>query len=323
MKRAIVLLLVNSFCVTLFAGNVRFTEQFATHIPAQADLDIRWIAPTSGLPASIWVYHLSPRKLSPEIISNLMVACSFTAKDGTTNGDLVIFKSGDRELRLSWPWGIIDYNSLQNYSITNIVKNVPSTNEVVKLVKQFLPKLGIPIADIAKAENSSQPEFYPAEMGGTDFIGTNAIHKIDSCEVHFSRVVDGIEFVSIGTGGEGEIKFGGGGKVVRILITWRNMEREKQYATFTPETMIKLIRGGKAIQGGVSERFGEIDWRKVKRVTIKEITPLYYAGGDRYAPTDWLKPYARLWTTVETDHGSVDVELDCPIIDEGQPAVRK
>ena len=155
--------------------------------------------------------------------------------------------------------------------------------------------------------------------GLRNFVGTNAVHKIEACEVRFDRVVDGIEFVSIGTGGEGEIKFGSRGKVVKILITWRNMERERQYATFTPGTMIKLIRSGKAIQGAVSERFGEVDWRKVQSVTVKEVTPLYYAGGDRYAPTDWLKPYARLWTTVGTDHGSVDVEIDTPIIDEAQP----
>lgn len=319
MKRAIALLLFNSFCAGLFAGNVRFTEPFVTHIPARADLDIRWNAPTNGLPQRIWVYHLLPRKLSPEIISNLLVACSFTAKEGTTNGDLVIFKNGERQLRLSWPWGIIDYEMPEDFSITNVVKNVPGTNEAVKLAKQFLPKVGIPIADIAKGANGSQPEFYPAELGGTYSVGTNAIYKLDSCEVHFSRVVDGIEFVSIGTGGEGQIKFGGGGKVVRILITWRNMEREKQYATFTPEAMIKLIRGGKAIYGGVSEEFGEFDWHKVKSVTVKKITPLYYAGGNRYAPTDWLKPYACLVATVETDRGNTDVEIDTPIIDEAQP----
>ena len=169
MRRALVLLLLNSFCAALFAGNVRFTEPFVTHIPARTDLDIRWIAPTSGLPASIWVYHLLPRKLSPEIIANLMVACSFIAKDGTTNGDLVIFKSddGNRQLRLSWPWGVIDYNTLEAFSPTNLVKDVPSTNEAVKLAKQFLPKIGIPLADIARKENSTELEFHPFEMGAT------------------------------------------------------------------------------------------------------------------------------------------------------------
>jgi hypothetical protein len=269
----------------------------------------------------MWIYHLLPRKLSSEIISNLTVACSFTANDGTTNGDLITFKSedGKRQLRLSWPWGVIDYDTLRDYSPTNLVRDVPNTNEAVKLAKQFLPKLGISLADIARKENNTELEFHPFEMGATYFVGTNAVHKIETCEVRFDRVVDGIEFISIGTGGDGDIQFGNGGKVVKILITWRNMEREKQYTTFTPETMIKQIRSGKAIQGGVPESFGEIDWRKVKRVRIREVTPLYYAGGDRYAPTEWLKPYARLWTTVDTDHGSVDVEIDTPIIEEDQP----
>jgi hypothetical protein len=42
-------------------------------------------------------------------------------------------------------------------------------------------------------------------------------------------------------------------------------------------------------------------------------------GGDRFAPSDWLYPFAALETTVDTGRGNVDVEIDCPIIDETKP----
>ncbi len=94
------------------------------------------------------------------------------------------------------------------------------------------------------------------------------------------------------------------------------MERDKLHPTVTPEMMVKSIREGKAIQGMVPDTVGSIDWPTVKSVTIKEAKPLYFAGGDPLSPSDWLEPFAALWTTVDTGHGNVDVEIDCPIIDE-------
>ena len=254
-----------------------------------------------------------------------MVACSFTSKEATTNGDLLICRNSDgsRELRLSWPWGVIEYTTPEKFSVTNLVKDVPSTNEAVKLAEKLLPELGINIADLVKRENSSAPEFHPSEWGRTYFIGTNAIQNTEACEVRFRRVIDGLEFISLGTGGDGEIKFGSHGEVTWILITWRNIERSKLYATLAPEKMIQSIREGKAIQGGVPMKFGDIDWRTVKSVTIHTVKACYFAGYDPFAPSDWLEPYAALWTTVVTDHGSVDVGIDCPIIDENQPVERQ
>ncbi len=316
MKKAILLLLLlQVFCAAGFSQNLRFTEPFEIHIPARADLEVRWNAPTNKLPPSIWVYHLLPRKLSPEILSNLMVACSFTFKDGTRNGDLLIFKSSDgsRDLRVSWPSGTIDYNTTETFSPTNLVKDVPSNKQTIKLAEKFLPKLGINLADIEKKENSSEPEFHPFQWGGTYFVDHKPIHEIRVCEIHFKRAVDGIPFLGYCTGGSGEIKFGERGRIVRILITWRNMQRDKLYPASTPEMMVKSIREGKAIQEPAPDNSGGIDWRTVKSVTVKKAEPCYYAGGDH--PSDWLEPYAALWATVDTGHGNIDVEIDCPIID--------
>jgi hypothetical protein len=83
--------------------------------------------------------------------------------------------------------------------------------------------------------------------------------------------------------------------------------------------MVQSIRAGKAIQGMIPDNLNEIDWRTVKSVTIKKAEPSYYAGGDPFAPSDWLRPYAALWTTVDTGYGTIDVEIDCPIIDDSKP----
>ena len=79
------------------------------------------------------------------------------------------------------------------------------------------------------------------------------------------------------------------------------------------------MRKGKAIQGLIPDSVDAIDWKTVENVTIKKAKPCYYAGGDRFSPSDWLQPYAALWTTVDTGHGNVNLEIDCPVIDETKP----
>ncbi len=320
MKKLILILLFQIICETGFSENPRWKE-FGFPIPAHADLDVRWNAPTNKIPAVVWVYHLLPRKLSPQIISNLMTACSFTEKDKTENGDLLIFNStdGSRQLRVSWPWGIIDYQTKHQVSPTNLIEGVPSKKRAIKLTKAILPKLGIELSDIEKGENNSRPQFNIGFSEITFFINQKTIKNIESRNVGFRRAVDGMPFFGAGgTGGDGEIEYGDHGKISRILITWRNMERENSYPTASVEMMVKSIREGKAVQGYLPSNVGDIDWPRVKSITIKKVSPCYDVGGDRFAPSDWLYPFAALDTTVDTGRGMIDVEIDCPIIDEAK-----
>lgn len=306
-----------TWCAAGFSQNLRFTEPFTTHIPARADLDVRWNAPTNKIPASIWVYHLLPRPLSGQAMSNLLAACCFTGKDETDHGNESDFKSSDglRTLRVLSPWGVIEYRTTLSRSLTNLVKDVPGNRQALKLARKFLSELDIKLSDIGKKENGSNLGFQVFEWGATYFVNRKAIHNTESREVRFGRAVDGISFISVETGGNGEIHFGSHGKISEIYIAWRNMERDKLYPTVTPEMMVQSIREGKAIQGMIPDSAGGIDWRTVKSVTIKEAKPLYFAGGDPFAPSDWLQPYAALWTSVDTGNGNIDIEIDCPIID--------
>ena len=56
-----------------------------------------------------------------------------------------------------------------------------------------------------------------------------------------------------------------------------------------------------------------IDWATVKSVTITGAKVCYY-GGTPQEPSEWLIPFVALWTTVDRGHGTIDVEIDCPII---------
>jgi len=199
------------------------------------------------------------------------------------------------------------------------VHDVPGESKALRLTKKFLPEIGIDLADIGKKENSSQPDFHVFDMGVTYFIDRKPLKNTEGRGVRFGRSVDGISFISIGSGGDGEIHFGDHGTVTRLLITWRNMQRDKSFPVLTPQLMMESMRKGKAIQGLIPDSVDAIDWKTVENVTIKKAKPCYYAGGDRFSPSDWLQPYAALWTTVDTGHGNVNLEIDCPVIDETKP----
>jgi hypothetical protein len=76
------------------------------------------------------------------------------------------------------------------------------------------------------------------------------------------------------------------------------MERYKSCPTTTPETIVKWIREGKAVQGGIPMNSEAIDWPTVKSLTINKADLCYYAG-ERFAPSQWLMPLLSLWTTVD------------------------
>lgn len=96
------------------------------------------------------------------------------------------------------------------------------------------------------------------------------------------------------------------------------MERVKSYPTLSPAEMIYSLRQGKAVQGYLSMNSRGINWRTAKSVTVNHIWPRYYAG-DMEHPSDMLEPFAVLDSEVDTGNGIVNVEIDCPIIDETNP----
>jgi hypothetical protein len=315
MRRAIILIFQLGACAACCAEALRF-KQFGTPIPARPDLEVRWNAPSDALPSQIWVYHLLPRKLSPEMISYIMALCSFTERDKTESSkNEMVFKTPDNSRHL---WisssGDVDYDSLIHYSHTNLIKKVPDEKQALKRVKQLLPKLGISLSDIDKKDNSDEPRLNSSDSKMTYFVKPEPITNTLFRAVGFRRAIDGISFIGMGTGGDGHVRFGDHGKITKIDLSWRNMERVKSYPTLFPAEMIYALRQGKAVQGYLLMNSRGINWRTAKSVTINHVWPRYYAGTSMH-PSDMLEPFAVLDADVDTGHGNVRVEIDCPIID--------
>jgi hypothetical protein len=319
MRKKAVIILFQAIYLTGYSENPRWKYADDKPIPACADLDVRWDVgsnvPTNKWPAKLWIYELTPRKLSPKIISNLMLMCSFTEKDNVqqdTNG--VVFKSpdGERTLTVSFVSGSIRYHGPEPKYVLkpNFFEDVPRTEEMPKLTKYFLKNIGIKLSEIQKNTNGV-PSFYFDDRGYEYLFGKVWTTNLWGRAVGFRRAVDGAEV--IGDAGYCRLTFGEHGKISQIDFSWPDLKREKSAPTLKPQVITQLIRQGKAFQGATFDSVGDIDWLSVKSVTIKQAWPCYFAGD-----SNLFYPFLALWTTVDTGHGNIDVGIDCPIIDESK-----
>jgi hypothetical protein len=322
MNKIILLLLLQFFWTAAFSQSLPF-RSVGTPIQ-RANLLVHWNAPKHPWPKTLWVYHMVPTKFSPTVISNLMALGSFTEKDRTysnTNG--LIFGNG-QNLSISFSIGEIEYSRGENNWTTNLAKDVPGTNQLFQLTADFLPKLGISLSDLTKTENGKPNIVFYNDVGSIYLQDNIWITNICAREVSFVRAVDGVEFRA---GGNCLIDFGEHGQVTKISLSWRGLEHDKLYPTATPEIIMKWIREGNAVQKRMLNRFGgetTIDWPAAKNVTIKKAIAYYWGevflGAREHQPIfpSWVRPFATLWATVDTGHGNVDVEIDCPVIDEAK-----
>jgi hypothetical protein len=320
MKRFLLSILIATACATAYAGNPRWKE-VGTPIPAHANLDVRWETPTNegagfnvptnAWPAKMWVYRLSRQDFSFNVISNLMALCSFTKTDKIKqDANEIVFKNfdGTRALAISFAKGTIRYDTPEpHYGPTNLAVGVPLMSEMPRLTKQFLQAVGIPLSEIQKTNGAPSFDFW---QPFSEYYGKGGpITNIEYRAVFFRRSVDGAQV--IGNAGGCSLRFGEHGRISQIHLTWPNLQPDKSSPTLAPQTIMQLLRRGKARQGLLPMGADDIDWPTVKSVTIKQAWPCYYAGNSAV-----LYPYLTLWTTVETPKGYVDVGIDTPIIDE-------
>jgi hypothetical protein len=283
----------------------------------RTNLNVRWLAQTNSYPHTVWIYQIMPRTFPPAAITNLIIQCGFTEQDKkVSNGDEIAYQNAARfpSRRLQIFHGSIFYISDTHYGPTNLAGAVPEMSQMPKLATNFLLQLGINAAEIEKKSDGT-PNFHFWEPFKEYFLPDKIITNIEFRAVGFSRVVDGARVLGAGTVGDGEIYFGPNGRPVHIDLSWRDLKRVKPLATVTPNVVIEWIRAGKAVQGGIPMNLPAIDWSTVKSLTVNSADLCYYAG-DRLAPSRWLMPLLSLWTTADTGHGTIDVEIDCPVIDE-------
>jgi hypothetical protein len=246
-----------------------------------------------------------------------MSLCSFTEKEKVQDdANWLVFRTADgsRRLGILFPLGSIEYDARQNYGPTNLIEAVPTENEVLRMAADIFPRCGVSLSEVERRGESSEPNFHFFSSLTTYFINRTAITNVEFRGIRFRRAVNGALFVGAGTGGNCEIRFGDHGRICKLSISWRNLERHKALATAGPERMAQWMRQGRAVQGMLPADAEPIDWKTVRRATITGAKICYYAGS-LSEPSEWLMPFAALWARVDRGHGTIEVEIDCPIVE--------
>ncbi len=312
MSRTVVFLLVILPWTAGFSQSLSF--KFGTPFQ-RADLDVRWGAPTNTLPSHVWIYRLLPNKFRSQAIDYLLSLGPFTYKDRVrSNANEMLFEKPAilPNLFVSYRLGQIRYQT-PTRSFTNLAQHVPGIVQLPELTRAFLNRLNIDVSEITKKADGS-PNFGFWEPSTEYAVNDRLITNVEYRAVDFRRAVDGAPWVGGDTGGDGQIQFGDYGKPTRIWLSWRSLQRYKQYPSVKSDVIINWIHRGRAVQNMIPMDAEPINWGTVKSLTITRAKLCYYAGGP-FAPSDWLMPFVALWATVDRGHGTIEVEIDCPIID--------
>lgn len=332
------------FCAAGFSQNLPF--KIHSEIPIQRmNLVVRWKAPKHSLPKTLWVYRVSLTRFSPAVISNLMAVSSFTEKDKKDRRTNEVFfggLQGDPNLRISFTAGEIEYrtDALRNYGPTNLTKGVPATNQLLQLLTNFLPQLGISPSELARKEDSPKPKVAFVVEETVFFENRTFITNVPLRGIRFNRSVDGAELK--GRVGANEIDFGERGQIIEMSLHWPNLERRKLFQTAAPETIIKWENWSRSFD--VTSQWGQILYRirahktplaltnesgvdfaelslltNATRFTVTTITPIYTEGpfgqqSGQQEATRYFAPCAELEGVAAFGKTGISVRLRAPIL---------
>jgi hypothetical protein len=313
-----------------FSQSLPFMGHEAKHLQP-TNLVVRWRAQRHPWPERLRTYRVVPTKFSTEAISNLMAMGSFTEKDKRdfwpSGKDGVIFEKPFSSLRISFVGGEIEYSSPYK---TELAKNVPGTNDLIRLTTNLLQSIGIDASEIARRDDGRLRITWPDPTDSYTFFyppDHTIISNIQSRMVLVGRALDGVQ--CRGDGGDARIEFGEQGVVRSLWLYWRSVERERSYSAATPQKIIQWIREGKAFQMHMIASDGRervIDWPAVKSLTVTNATAYYWGdsffererAGKPILPSR-VYPYAEISGTVDIGATNIYVEIMCPVIDDTKP----
>jgi hypothetical protein len=241
----------------------------------------------------------------------------FTAKEKTKDEpNWLVYNTPDNNRRLGvlYSLGSLEFDVRETYGPTNSVQALPSQEETKRLALDWIQKLGISLSDVEKDETTGKPALHGFDSETTYFLNGKAITNTEFRGIRFRRSINGASYLGAGTGGNCELRFGDHAKLIKLSISWRNITPHMEQPTASPDKIAKWIRQGRAVQGMLRMDAEPIDWKTVKSLTVTRAELCYY-GGSPFEPSEWLMPFVALWTTVDTGHSKIDVEIDCPVLD--------
>lgn len=310
MRKIILLFLIQVSCSLTGLAQRSPWKASGEVVPERPDLIVHWQDSTK-FPRKVWVYQLLPDDFSPQIVSNLMSLCSFTAKDETeSRASGMTFQSADRTrtLSISFSSGEIEYTTPEiSYSLTNLAVGVPPIDQLPTMATNFLGELHINFSDITDYFGTNKIDYVEPTMTLFYLKGT-IVTNIPYRTILFKRAVDGVRIAFENN----RISIGEHGKISAISIYWPNLKRVRSYPVVSREEVIHFLRTGDAVRGPATTDIGDFDWSSVKSLTITDAIPSYLVSDDR------LYPFLYLGTLIDLGGVQTKIGMACPLFDETQ-----
>ena len=288
-------------------------------------LEIRWQA-TNKPPERIWSYRVLPAQWPAAVVSNLMALGPFSEKDATNrfihrsdDPKRIRFAAGNKSLEIFPTIGGAEYQD-SDAEVMEITDGVPPEDTLLALTRAILPKLGIAESELAKKPGTTNLLVYFQYRRAVLYDTNNQPYttNIYSRGVSFIRCLDGIDFLGIGTRGGCRIDIGNHGKIARISVLWRRLERDKAYEIAGREALIKMLHDGKGVIAPLPEDIEPIDWKAVRSFVVTNATP-YYFGERGQVIEHTMYGFITLAGFVESPRGKTDVQIDCPVMGKRKP----
>ncbi len=286
----------------------------------RADLPVRWNASSNPWPPSLWTYRVTPTNFAPGIILNLMELGPFAESDKATppggpDPRRLYFVSRDKSKTLAIA-PMVRSAEFEDHDAENIstIGQTPDTNEVTRLATAILSKLGISSSELATEPHRDDLRVWRTQREGTLFTNNTLVTNIQSRGIVFSRMVDGVVVRGLRTS-VCRIEYSHAGKLLRLSLLWPGWERVKEYATVSPQTIVRWIHEGKAVVRSLPPGVEAVAWQRVNALTITEAEAVY-SGDAKNVLHAKIEPYAALNVLIETEETNMQAEIHCPLIDQ-------
>jgi len=200
------------------------------------------------------------------------------------------FSNDKRSLGIYPRFGFIEYRfpGAQDYKNP---EEVPGGAEALTLGTNYVRLLGLETSQLETNVQAVSAMGYKFKKNPFSIV-TNR----DSCTVTFGRSLDGVAFLSKTEGCR--ICFANHGVVKEIWLSWRNLQRYKEFPAATSETILAWIRQGKCVSRVYTDTLQSVEPSLLRRIAVNKVTPYYYGAGSDEVQ-DWVYPFLLVEAHVE------------------------
>ena len=182
------------------------------------------------VPSKIMSYKIVQPDVTLKSVADLGAKFGFTGKASPIEPSMIGMSNPEKQeiFQVITASGAIDYTCLND--LDSLAPSLPTNDEAVKIATEFLKLTGLWYSDLVADE---------AVVGGTS--GGVPSHLL----VRFTRYIDGYPLT--GAGNKFAVRIGDKGKVIRLLVRYDELEKDKEVQIIDPSAALNKLEAGDGV----------------------------------------------------------------------------